>query len=189
MLPAAAPAEVPGGGEPRPADLGAEAPNWSIQELRTLRPALRAYALGLVGSSADADDLVQDTLLKAWRYRSSYAPGSNLKGWLFRILRNEFLTFTARPRPVEDIDGRYAAQLRAPETGDLSVTVDEVLAALDSLPEISREALVHVALGDSHQEIAAICGCQVGSVKSRVSRARARLMKALQRPEGAGQNL
>ncbi|HVI30578.1 sigma-70 family RNA polymerase sigma factor [Phenylobacterium sp.] len=184
MTPATAPAEVPGRVEPPRADLQAEAPSWSLQELRTLRPALRAYALSLVGSVADADDLVQDALLKAWRYRSSYAPGSNLKGWLFRILRNEFITFAGRPRPVEDIDGRYAAQLRAPERGELSVVVEEVLAALDTLPEISREALVHVALGDSHEEIAAICGCQVGSVKSRVSRARARLIKALQVREG-----
>lgn len=188
ILAAARPAAGPGDGEPDAADVAAGPGAWPIEELRTLRPALRSYATGLVGSSADADDLVQDALLKAWRYRASYTPGSNLKAWLFRILHNEFLTFTGRPRPVEDIDGRYAAQLRAPEMADLSVMVEEVLAALDTLPEISREALVHVALGESHEEIAAICGCQVGSVKSRVSRARARLVRALGRAGGVAQN-
>ncbi len=145
--------------------------------------------MGLVGSAADADDLVQEALLKAWRYRASYEPGTNLKGWLFRILRNEFLSFVARPRPVQDVDGRYAAQLRAPDREDLVPLTMEVLAALDALPEISRQALVLVARGESYQDIATICGCDVGAVKARVSRARARLLKAVGRSATPGQNL
>jgi RNA polymerase sigma-70 factor (ECF subfamily) len=152
---------------------------WLAGELCAYRPALRSYAAGLLGSAADADDLVQETLLRAWRYRATYRSDTSLKGWLFRILKNEFISTRSRPRPIEDVDGRLAAKMQAPEKGEWTVEVEDTLAALERLPPVSREALILVAEGKSYDEIATICGCAVGSVKSRVSRARRRLLDLL----------
>jgi RNA polymerase sigma-70 factor (ECF subfamily) len=161
----------------REVDLGGD--DSFAAELDAHRSALRAYASILSHSAVDADDLVQDTLLRAWRYRSSFVAGTNLKAWLRRILRNEFLTSVAQLRPVEDVDGKFAARLMAPETSEWSSRVGETLAAIDRLPSLSRQALLLVAEGASYEEMAAIWGCGVGSVKGRVSRARQRLIKML----------
>lgn len=144
-------------------------------------PALRAFARSLSRNSSDADDLVQETLIKAWTHRDKFEPGSNLRAWLFTILRNTFYTaVTKRRREVADEDGRLAATLSAPPTQDWSMAVHNLRTALDKLPDEHREALVLVgAAGLSYEEAAEICGCALGTIKSRVNRARLRLVKLM----------
>jgi len=144
-------------------------------------PNLRAFALSLTGSSHRADDLVQDTVLRAWSKRSSFQPGTNLNAWLFTILRNSFFSeHRKRAREVEDTDGTYAAQLKTvPDQMD-NLHVQDLRAALDRLVPEQREALLLVgAEGLSYEETAAICGTAVGTIKSRVNRARTRLAELL----------
>ncbi|WP_298960979.1 sigma-70 family RNA polymerase sigma factor [uncultured Methylobacterium sp.] len=144
-------------------------------------PSLRAFALSLTSNPARADDLVQDTLLKGWQHRGRFQPGTNLNAWLFTILRNIFYSdHRKRVREVEDQDGSYAARLAtAPHQGD-RLDVEDLQSALAKLPADQREALVLVgAEGVSYEEAAAIMGCKVGTVKSRVSRARGRLAELL----------
>lgn len=144
-------------------------------------PSLRAFALSLTSNPARSDDLVQDTLLKGWQHRARFQPGTNLNAWLFTILRNIFYSdHRKRVREVEDQDGSYAARLAtAPHQGD-RLDVEDLQSALAKLPADQREALVLVgAEGVSYEEAAAIMGCKVGTVKSRVSRARGRLAELL----------
>ena len=144
-------------------------------------PSLRAFALSLTSNPARSDDLVQDTLLKGWQHRARFQPGTNLNAWLFTILRNIFYSdHRKRVREVEDQDGSYAARLAtAPHQGD-RLDVEDLQSALAKLPPDQREALVLVgAEGVSYEEAAAIMGCKVGTVKSRVSRARGRLAELL----------
>ncbi|MFC3069172.1 sigma-70 family RNA polymerase sigma factor [Phenylobacterium soli] len=150
-----------------------------LENLHVFTPKLRAYAALLLGSIDEADDLVQDTLLRAWRYRHTFQPNTNLKAWLFRILRNEFLTRAGRPRPVQDYDGELAATLVAPGDPELRLQCDQTLRALQTLTPKSRDALVLVAAGNSYEELAEIWGCAVGTVKSRIARARQSLLDAL----------
>ena len=152
-----------------------------------LLPALRAFAWSLSHNSADADDLVQDTLIKAWTHRSKFEPGTNLRAWLFTILRNTYYTAVVRRRrEVADEDGKYAAALSTPPTQDWSVAMRSFRAALQQLPNEHREALVLVgAAGMTYEDAAEICGCAVGTIKSRVNRARARLLKLMEAESAA----
>jgi len=145
-------------------------------------PALRAFAWSLSHNGSDADDLVQETLIKAWSHRDRYQPGSNLRAWMFTILRNTYYTqLTRRRREVRDETGAYASTLRSPATQDWTVTVRSLQLALAQLPPEHREALVLVgAAGLSYEEAAEICGCALGTLKSRVNRARARLLKIME---------
>jgi RNA polymerase sigma-70 factor, ECF subfamily len=144
-------------------------------------PALRAFAWSLSHNGSDADDLVQDTLIKAWTNRDKFEPGTNLRAWLFTILRNTYYTqVIRRRREVRDETGEYANNLRAPATQDWSVAMTALSAALKQLPDEHREALILVgAAGLSYEEAAEICGCALGTIKSRVNRARARLLKIM----------
>ena len=146
-----------------------------------LIPALRAFAWSLSHNSADSDDLVQDTLIKAWTHRSKFEPGTNLRAWLFTILRNtDYTAVVRRRREVRDEDGKHAATLSAPPTQDSSVAMPALQAALARLPDEHREALILVgAAGLTYEEAAEICGCALGTIKSRVNRARARLLKLM----------
>ncbi|WP_374570832.1 sigma-70 family RNA polymerase sigma factor [Phenylobacterium sp.] len=150
-------------------------------------PTLRAFAWSLCRNGAEADDLVQDTLAKAWAARDRFAPGTNLRAWLFTILRNTYYTSAARRRrEVADPDGAYAASLRTPPNQEWSVAVRALRQALDRLQPDYREALVLVgAAGLSYEETAEICGCAVGTIKSRVNRARIRLLKEMEADEPA----
>jgi len=147
-----------------------------------LLPPLRAFAWSLSHNSADADDLVQDTLIKAWTHREKFEPGTNLRAWLFTILRNTYYTAVVkRRREVADEDGKHAARLTAPPSQDWSVAVTAMQAALQRLPPEHREALVLVgAAGLTYEEAAEICGCALGTIKSRVNRARARLLRIME---------
>jgi len=146
-----------------------------------LIPALRAFAWSLSHNGSDADDLVQDTLIKAWTNRDKFEPGTNLRAWLFTILRNTYYTnVLRRRREVRDETGEYASTLKSAPTQEWSVAMRSLQAALQQLPDEHREALILVgAAGLSYEEAAEICGCALGTIKSRVNRARTRLLKIM----------
>lgn len=145
-------------------------------------PSLRAFGLSLTARGDRADDLVQETLMKAWKYHDSFTAGTNMKAWLYTILRNEFYTqLRKRKREVEDADGVYSSKVAVHAEQDGHLDMADFTIALAKLPEDQREAIVLVgASGFSYEEAAEICGCAVGTIKSRVNRARNRLTELLQ---------
>ena len=140
-------------------------------------PSLRAFAISLSGNVDRADDLVQETLLRAIANIDSFQPGTNMSAWMFTILRNLFRSeYRKRRREVEDADGSYADSLTSHPEQSSHVEFKEFRTALAKLPPDQREALILVgASGFSYEEAAAICECAVGTIKSRVNRARNRL--------------
>jgi RNA polymerase sigma-70 factor, ECF subfamily len=144
-------------------------------------PSLRAFAISLSGNVDRADDLVQETLLRALVNIDSFEPGTNLSAWLFTILRNLFRSeYRKRRREVEDGDGTYAESLKSQPEQEARVEFREFRTALAKLPPDQREALILVgASGFSYEEAAGICGCAVGTIKSRVNRARTRLAELM----------
>jgi RNA polymerase sigma-70 factor (ECF subfamily) len=151
-------------------------------ELLASIPSLRAFGISLTARSDRADDLVQETLMKAWKHHDSFIPGTNMRAWLFTILRNEFYTqIRKRKREVEDADGLYSSKVSVQGNQESHLDMADLTVALAKLPEEQREALILVgASGFSYGEAAEICGCAVGTVKSRVSRARERLIEILE---------
>jgi RNA polymerase sigma-70 factor (ECF subfamily) len=150
-------------------------------EVLALIPALRAFGWSLSRNASDADDLVQETLIKAWTHRERFEAGTNLRAWLFTILRNtHYTTLARRRREVRDQDGKFAAALSSASTQQWTVELRALWDVLMTLPDDYREALILVAAaGVSYEEAADICGCAVGTIKSRVHRARARLIEIL----------
>jgi len=144
-------------------------------------PSLRAFAISLSGNADRADDLVQETMLRAIANIDSFQPGSNLPAWLFTILRNLFRSdYRKRRREVEDADGNYAKTLKTQPAQRAHLEFEEFRVALDKLPQDQREALILVgASGFSYEDAATICGCAVGTIKSRVNRARSKLAAML----------
>lgn len=144
-------------------------------------PSLRAFAISLCGNVDRADDLVQETLLRALANINSFEPGTNMSAWLFTILRNHFRSeYRKRRREVEDGDGSYADSLKSHPEQHGRVEFEEFRTALAKLPSDQREALILVgASGFSYEEAAKICGCAVGTIKSRVNRARTRLAEIM----------
>jgi RNA polymerase sigma-70 factor (ECF subfamily) len=142
---------------------------------------LRAFARSLGHDPSRADDLVQETILKAWSNLGSFKEGTNMRAWLFTILRNTFYSeIRKHRREVEDIDGRFAAQISEKPAQQGVMDLRDFNDAFATLPPDQREALTLVgASGFSYEEAAAVCGCAVGTVKSRVNRARARLLELL----------
>jgi RNA polymerase sigma-70 factor (ECF subfamily) len=124
---------------------------------------------------------VQETLLRALANIDSFQPGTNMSAWLFTILRNLFRSeYRKRRREVEDGDGSYAETLKSQPEQSSRVEFEEFRTALAKLPPDQREALILVgASGFSYEEAAEICGCAVGTIKSRVNRARGRLADLL----------
>jgi len=151
------------------------------REMLSQLPALRAFAVSLCGRHDQADDLLQNTILKAWSGQQGYTPGTNMKAWLFRILRNDFYSeLRSRGRELQDSDGHHSARLSVHPDQLASLDLKDFRRALEVLPSDHREAIVLVgASGFSYEEAAAICGCAVGTLKSRVNRARARLRELL----------
>jgi len=149
--------------------------------LLDLVPNLRAFAVSLCGDSDRADDLVQETLMKAWDHLDSFAEGTNLRAWLFTILRNTYFSeCRRRRREVEDRDGARAAELAVKPGQQGHIDLQDFKRALQMLPPDQREALILVgAAGFSYEEAAAISGCAVGTIKSRVNRARSKLAQLL----------
>ncbi len=144
-------------------------------------PSLRAFAISLRGNVDRADDLVQEALLRAWANMGSFQPGTNMSAWLFTILRNLFRSeYRKRRREVEDVDGSYAETLTSLPEQNSRLEIVEFRDALKLLPSEQRESLILVgASGFSYEEAAQICGCAVGTIKSRVNRARSRLAEIL----------
>lgn len=151
------------------------------QELLAALPALRAFAVSLTGKSDRADDLVQDTIMKAWAKQASFETGTNMKAWLFTILRNEFYSQIRKSgREIQDTDGALTENLAIHPAQYGMLDLQDFKKALDTLPADQREAIILIgAFGFSYEEAAEICGCAVGTIKSRVSRARTRLQELL----------
>jgi len=144
-------------------------------------PRLRAFAISLCRSVDRADDLVQETLLRALANIGSFQPGTNMPAWLFTILRNHFHSeYRKRRREVEDVDGSYTETMTLPPEQVARMEFQELRAALARLPADQREALILVgASGFTYEEAGHICNCAVGTIKSRVNRARARLAELM----------
>jgi RNA polymerase sigma-70 factor, ECF subfamily len=144
-------------------------------------PALRAFAISLCRSSHKADDLVQDTLLRAWGNADSFQTGTNMRAWLFTILRNAFYSLHRKEgREVADANGEYAARIAVPGEQDGAMDLADFRKALARLPDEQREALILIgASGLSYEQAAEICEVAVGTIKSRVNRARVRLSELL----------
>ncbi|GGH34683.1 RNA polymerase sigma-70 factor, ECF subfamily [Cribrihabitans marinus] len=156
------------------------------EELPEHLPALRAFAMSLSGNSATADDIVQDTIVKAWSNFDKFEPGTNLRAWLFTILRNTFYSHTRkRKREVADPDGIHAGQLSAKPGHDGRLAFNDFRVAFAELSAEHREVLILVgASGFSYEDVADMTGVAVGTVKSRANRARARLCELLGLDEG-----
>lgn len=157
-------------------------------DLLALVPFLRAFARSLTGHQEAADDLAQETLVKAWQSRASFQPGTNLKAWLFTILRNQF--YSDRRRAWRQAPWDQDAAERMPGGGEdqvFSAELSDTVRALKHLSDEQREALILVGAGGfSYEDAAAICKCAVGTVKSRVARARKALIEILDGGDGLG---
>ncbi len=151
------------------------------RDLLAQLPALRAFAVSLCGRHDQADDLLQNTILKAWSNQESFTPGTNMKAWLFRILRNDFYSeLRMRRRELQDSDGEHSARLAVHPGQHAALDLKDFGRALEALPSDHREAIILVgASGFSYEEAATICGCAVGTLKSRVNRARTSLRDLL----------
>ena len=151
-------------------------------ELVALIPHMRAFARTLAGDAASADDLAQEAMMKAWIARGSYQMGTNMKAWTFMILRNQFYSEKRRSWRQTQLDQESAERtLVAVDDPESPVVLDELRLGLKMLPPEQREALILVGAGGfAYEEAAAICGCAVGTVKSRVSRARRALQVILE---------
>jgi len=146
-------------------------------EMLRLIPALRAFARSLTNNAADTDDLVQDVIVRAWAHADQFEPGTNLRAWLFTILRNRYFSIVkTRQREVADPDGFLVGSLSVGAAQEWEIVGGELKTALTQLPEDQRTAIVLVGgAGVSYEEAAEICGCALGTIKSRVNRARNRL--------------
>ncbi|WP_455476334.1 RNA polymerase sigma factor [Bartonella sp. B17] len=151
------------------------------RELLLILPTLRAFAVSLSGKHDKAEDLVQDTIMKAWAKQDSFEMGTNLKAWLFTILRNEFYSqLRKKGREVQDSDGVFTKNVAIHPAQYGSLDLQDFKKALNTLSDDQREAIILIgASGFSYEDAAAICGCAVGTIKSRVSRARNRLQDLL----------
>ncbi|HKT52954.1 MAG TPA: sigma-70 family RNA polymerase sigma factor [Caulobacteraceae bacterium] len=162
--------------------MSTEADDAFRSELEPLISHMRAFARSLCGNAAEADDLVQESLAKAWKARGGYEAGTHLKSWLFTIIRNQFYSEKRRSWRQAPLDVEMAERtLIAPNNATGALELDEVRRAMMLLPDEQREALILIAVaGLPYDEAALICGCAVGTVKSRVSRGRDRLAAILQ---------
>jgi len=151
------------------------------QQMLAAIPHLRAFAISLSGSVDRADDLVQSALLKGLDNLDKFQPGTSMQAWLFTILRNDFLTQTRRSkREIEDPEGAWAERVAVMPDQGARLDFTDMLKALGKLPVDQREALLLVtAEGMTYEEAARICGTNIGTIKSRINRARTRLAEFL----------
>lgn len=150
-------------------------------ELVTHLGVLRAFAMTLTRNPSTADDLVQDTVVKAWKNIDNFEVGTNMRAWLYTILRNTFYSnYRKRRREVQDSEGAFAASLAVKPDHDGRLALDDFMSAFNQLPDEQREALTLVgASGFAYHEAAGMCGVATGTMKSRVNRARTRLAELL----------
>ena len=151
-------------------------------DLVALIPHMRAFARTMTGNPAQADDLAQEALAKAWQCRDSFTMGTNMKAWAFMILRNQFYSDMRRAWRSVQLDQEAAERtLLASDDPSAPLELNELRMAMASLPVDQREALILVGAGGmSYEEAAEICDCAVGTVKSRVSRARDALRRIIE---------
>ena len=150
------------------------------EQLKTILPRLRVYALSLTRNRDDAEDLVHDTVIKALTGRKSFEPGTNLSAWVFRIQRNEFISGLRRARPSVPVDSAIAESLSHQPQQESRLVMREFMSAFGKLASTQREALLLAVLeGQSYEVIARHTGVSVGTVKSRISRARDTLERLL----------
>lgn len=157
------------------------------RELAAIIPDLRAFSRSLCNNAALADDVAQEAMLKAWKARNRFQAGTNLKAWCFTILRNHFYSEKRRSWRSQPLDPEVAeATLIASDDASQNIELLAVRNALEQLPDDQREALVLVGAGGMpYEEAAGICGCAVGTIKSRVSRARKSLEALLNDPSNS----
>ncbi len=152
-------------------------------DLKSILPRLRIYALSLTRNSDRADDLVQQTALKALAGRASFHAGTNFAGWIFRIQRNEFISELRRTRPLATVDALAIRPLSEPPRQESGLILRELVGALRQLTRDARETLLLSQVeGRSHRQIAVRAGVSIGTVKSRLSRGRAALARLLEPP-------
>jgi RNA polymerase sigma-70 factor, ECF subfamily len=172
--PSKAPAKAPEANENNEADFKTQ--------LTALIPHIRAFSRMLAVNPSEADDLAQEALAKAWQARKSYAMGTNLKAWAFMIVRNQFYSEKRRSWRVAQLDPEVAERtLVANDDPTAALELNELRMALATLPVDQREALILIGAGGlSYDEAADICNCAVGTMKSRVSRARESLRQMVE---------
>lgn len=151
------------------------------RRLADLVPDLTGWARYLTKGSDEVADLVQDTIVNALRYRDNFIPGSNLKAWTFRILRNRFLSQRRSDRRMNQLEPEMEAALAVVEDRQAAFDLDDARRALDAMGEDRRQLLLLVGVaGVSYEDLAAASGCPLGTVKSRVARARRELRRAIE---------
>jgi RNA polymerase sigma-70 factor (ECF subfamily) len=160
---------------------GADPTDEFKQALLSTLPQLRAFARGLSGRRDHADDLVQETMIKAWTHREQFKPGTNMRSWTFTILRNHFISELRRGRGRHEVDPEATeGLLAAPPEQEDRLHLSDMDTALQKLPPERREAVVLVGAGGfTYEEAAEICDCAIGTIRSRVARGRAELAQLL----------
>lgn len=154
------------------------------RDLVAIIPSLRAFARGLCGNRDLADDLVQETMAKAWAARTSYQQGTNFRAWMFRILRNHFYTLASVGKRFVAYDPDvHERLLTTPATQGGERMLHDLEQGLATLPAPQREALVLMGAGLQWEEIAALMDCPLGTVKSRITRGRAALKLYIDGPD------
>lgn len=144
-------------------------------------PALRAFALSLTRNGSIADDMVQDTVVKAWTNLDKFEKGTNMRAWLFTILRNTFYSNRRKAkREVADVDGVFTNNMAEKPAHDGKLQMTDFRKAFAQLPDEQRETLILVgANGFSYEEAAGMCGVAVGTIKSRANRGRKHLAELM----------
>lgn len=153
-------------------------------QLVALVPSLRAFARGLCGHREMADDLAQDTMMRAWAARESYTQGTNFRAWMFMIMRNQFYTTVRKNSRMTSLDPEVAERVLVVAPAQQNgINVDDVAKALQKLPAEQREVLLLIgANGLSYEEAADVIGCAIGTVKSRLARGRTALATLIDGP-------
>jgi RNA polymerase sigma-70 factor (ECF subfamily) len=172
---------IPPNGPNNSAFASARPPPRFERDLVALMPHLQAFSRRLCGSKSIAEDMAQEALTKAWRSYDHFEPGTNLKAWLFTILRNEFYSHTRRAWRETHWDADIGENIPAPaREQEWTMELSDTTRALNALPEIQRKALILVAAGGfSYEDAADVSGTPAGTAKSRVARARIALLKIL----------
>lgn len=146
-------------------------------------PALRRFARRLTSSTSDAEDLIQDTVMRALRSAHQFQPGTRLRSWLFTIMRNTFNTeYRRRCRETVGLEDSFFDRTAIAAPQEWAVRRGELRSALGRIPARSRRTLLLVAMGVSYIDTARLCHCEIGTVKSRVNRARKMLEDEIGRP-------
>jgi RNA polymerase sigma-70 factor (ECF subfamily) len=167
--------------EPKPEETTDDSQSFSEAQLHSQMRTLRAFAVALSGNLTRADDLVAETVAKALAHADSFQKGTNLGAWLLTILKNHYLSqYRKRKREVEDPDDQIAAQVHVPAAQHDHMDFMDLQEALKKVPSEQKFALLAIANGHSYDEAAAMAGCPVGTIKSRVNRARVLLLRLLE---------